>query len=62
MLTYAVMRNPHVPTANQHDSWYVIERHYGAPHEGAYWRWVCTTSTASRAHRIADALADGRAT
>ena len=53
---YAVMRNPGRATANAHDSWWVIERHQGGPHEGAYWRWVATTSAARRAHNIADAL------
>lgn len=62
MLSYAVMRNPQAPTANAHDSWWVIELHQGGPAEGAYWRWVATTSAASRARRIADALAQGIAT
>ena len=59
---FNVMRNPGSPDANKHDSWWVIERHKGGPHEGVYWRWFATAPSARRAHEIADAMRSVRET
>lgn len=56
---YEVMRNPAAADANTRESWWVVERAFGGPHEGDYYRWLATTSSARRARWLVECLATG---